>query len=123
MNVSEKTFESFEPALIARFQNYSWPGNVRELKSTIDRLVLLFDGPLLRSPWWDQPEERSPSGQNSTATPLPNRAFPGPLNTKQKLEAAKQLLIESENNYSWVAGQLGINPSTLWRWRRAGKIT
>ena len=66
---------------------------------------------------------RSPSGQNSTATPLPNRAFPGPLNTKQKLEAAKQLLIESENNYSWVAGQLGINPSTLWRWRRAGKIT
>ena len=54
------------------------------------------------------------------ATPL---GFGSSLpNTKQKLEMAKKLLGESDDNYSWVAGQLGINTSTLWRWRKAGKL-
>jgi len=30
-----KNFETLEPALIARFQQYPWPGNVRELKSRL----------------------------------------------------------------------------------------
>ena len=136
-----KNFETLEPALITRFHQYSWPGNVRELKSTIDRMVLLFDGPVLRAPWWDMPENRqsraitaSPGLQATTTLPEPEALFesapaPGPLNfgsslpnTKQKLALAKKLLAESDDNYSWVAGQLGINTSTLWRWRKAGKL-
>ena len=124
-----KNFESFEPALISRFQHYDWPGNVREFKSAIDRMVLLFDGPLLRASWWDPPESRFPTTPTAQAAPAPAAGaaplpagLPGPLNTRQKLEAAKRLLSESANNYSWVAGQLGINPSTLWRWRRSGKL-
>ena len=35
---------------------------------------------------------------------------------------ARKLLGESDDNFSWVAGQLGINTSTLWRWRKAGKL-
>jgi len=91
-----KNFETLEPGLISRFQTYHWPGNVRELKSVIDRLVLMFDCPVLRATWW-------PSA-------------------RQKLALAKRLLAESGNDYGWVAAQLGINPSTLYRWRKAGKV-
>jgi transposase-like protein len=41
---------------------------------------------------------------------------------KQKRDQARQLLVESDNDFTWVAAQLGINTSTLWRWRKAGKI-
>ncbi len=136
-----KNFETIEPALITRFHGYSWPGNVRELKSTIDRMVLLFDGPVLRAPWWDQPEEPSrrlsveeaasskvlapvlpePSHQPGVPAGLANPATLIP-NGKQRIALARKLLAESDNNYSWVAGQLGINASTLWRWRKAGKL-
>ncbi len=138
-----KNFESLEPALIARFQDYDWPGNVRELKSAVDRLVLLFDGPMLRAPWWEpggrwtpsanSPPANSPPAASAAASETP---VPGPspvsaeppagrhviLNTKQKLALARKLLAESDNNYSWVAGQLGVNSSTLWRWRKGGKL-
>ena len=136
-----KNFETLEPALITRFQQYTWPGNVRELKSTIDRMVLLFDGPILRAPWWDMPDN---SQSKSIAAPPALQAMPtltevaapaaptppaAPANfgsslpnTKQKLEMARKLLGESDDNFSWVAGQLGINTSTLWRWRKAGKL-
>ena len=136
-----KNFETLEPALITRFHQYTWPGNVRELKSTIDRMVLLFDGPILRAPWWDMPENRQsrsvalppglqatttlPEGESPSApaTPAAPANFGSSLpNTKQKLAMAKKLLGESDDNYSWVAGQLGINTSTLWRWRKAGKL-
>ena len=136
-----KNIETLEPALITRFHQYTWPGNVRELKSTIDRMVLLFDGPILRAPWWDMPETRQsksvslPPGVSAPAS-APEVETPSALfapaapanfgaslpNTKQKLAMAKKLLGESDDNYSWVAGQLGINTSTLWRWRKAGRL-
>jgi len=133
-----KNFETLEPALITRFQQYHWPGNVRELKSTIDRMVLLFDGPILRAPWWDMPEQRPTTtlaaapGLHVSPTPPEDdarSASASPLNfgsslpnTKQKLALARKLLAESDDNFSWVAGQLGVNTSTLWRWRKAGKL-
>jgi DNA-binding NtrC family response regulator len=139
-----KGFETIEPALIEKFQRYSWPGNVRELKSTVDRLVLLFDGPILREPWWDIPETHAAEMASTTPGPAPRsvlvppkpsaaalapaassgafRAGLGIPNRKQKQELAGKLLQESDDNFSWVAGQLGINTSTLWRWRKAGKL-
>ncbi len=117
-----KNIETLEPALIERFQKYNWPGNVRELKSAVDRLVLLFDGPVLRAQWWDVPE----GGRfDSAVMPLVPVAAPpstGLPNQKQKREQARKLLAESDNDFTWVAAQLGVNPSTLWRWRKAGKV-
>lgn len=136
-----KNFETIEPALISRFHGYGWPGNVRELKSTIDRMVLLFDGPVLRAPWWDRPEEQTRRVQTDVAAgarsmeqslPEPSNSSGGPSgivnpgtlipNVKQRIALARRLLAESDNNFTWVAGQLGINASTLWRWRKAGKL-
>ena len=136
-----KNFETLDPALITRFQQYNWPGTVRELKSTIDRMVLLFDGPILRAPWWDMPDNRQSKSiaalpalqvmptlteagtESEPGAAAPPLAFGAALpNTKQKLAMAKKMLAESDDNYSWVAGQLGVNSSTLWRWRKAGKL-
>ena len=38
----------FTPAARARITDYSWPGNVRELRNSIERAVLLSDGPMIR---------------------------------------------------------------------------
>ena len=50
-----KNILSLEPGLVARLMEYSWPGNVRELRSTIHRLVILYNGPVLRQEWWSPP--------------------------------------------------------------------
>jgi len=130
-----KNIEYCEPALIQRFMQYDWPGNARELKSMIDRLVLLYDGPVLRESWWERPEasnvraikvEAAEQALASVAVAPPATAAapasPGVLNRQQKFDLARRLLAESANNHTWVASQLGVNSSTLWRWRKLGKI-
>ena len=118
-----KNLESVEPALLQRFLRHDWPGNARELKSAIDRLALLYDGPVLREGWWDAPPAVKPVAPEnilpSPATVLPAENFP---RRDQKLALAKSLLAESGNNLTLVAARLGINPTTLWRWRKAGKL-
>ena len=120
--------ESAEPELIRKFQNFDWPGNVRELKNTIDRLVILYQGPVLRAAWWDPPEKSAASVPSfAESSPLHGQHRPGspqPLfaDRNQKLQLAKKLLKESGDNLTWVAAQLGVNSSTLFRWRKAGKV-
>jgi len=128
-----KNFDHIEPELIVKLQTYQWPGNARELKSAIDRMVIPFDGPVLRAQWWDRPNvgaaagptsssPSSPTPAESTARP-PSTVAPAFIpNKKQKMELAKKLLDESDNNYTWVSAQLGVNVSTLYRWRKAGKV-
>ena len=118
-----KHFTSAEPVLLQRMKGHAWPGNARELKSAIDRLVLLYDGPVLRDQWWDAPAiSPAPTVTAPVTAPSLMPATQHIPNRKQKLALARQLLIESDNNFTWVAGQLGINSSTLWRWRKGGKV-
>jgi len=35
--------KSFDPAVLAAFENHSWPGNVRELRNAIETMVLLAE--------------------------------------------------------------------------------
>jgi len=119
-----KNLESVEPALLQRFINHDWPGNARELKSAIDRLALLYDGPVLRDGWWDAPPPVSPPAtpEKIPAAPPAIMAAEALPRHGKKCELAKRLLAESGNNLTLVAAQLGINPTTLWRWRKAGKL-
>ena len=127
----DKSFESIEPTLIERWQNHCWPGNVRELQHTIEQLVLFHDGHILRNGWW-QPspgsevnsmpsdELKSPRLLESSAVLLSSPPSLKRLNKKQRFQAARQMLLESANDYPWVAEQLDIHPSTLYRWRLRG---
>jgi DNA-binding NtrC family response regulator len=132
-----KHFDRIDPELIAKFCAYRWPGNARELKSAVDRMVILFDGPVLRGSWWDAPggtaapAAAKPAGPTTStipqlATGQPLAPFPSTMgsipNRKQKFELAKRLLQESDSNYTWVSAQLGVNVTTLYRWRKLGKV-
>lgn len=119
-----KHFDRIEPELVAKFQTWHWPGNARELKSAIDRMVILFDGPVLRAQWWERPASAgTPQGAVTPAQGTFQTTGAGFIpNKKQKMELARKLLDESDNNYSWVSAQLGVNVSTLYRWRKAGKV-
>jgi DNA-binding NtrC family response regulator len=41
---------------------------------------------------------------------------------KEKYDLAKRLLEESGGDLGWVAAQLGVHPTTLYRWRKTGKV-
>jgi two-component system nitrogen regulation response regulator NtrX len=129
-----KFFDSIEPALVLRLQQYDWPGNVRELKSVIDRLVLMFDGPVLRSGWWEPPGPPTPAATLAPVphpgTPLPVAATPAALaggftrapGRRERLLLAQRLLAEGHHDLTWVAAQAGVHPSTLFRWRQSGRV-
>jgi DNA-binding NtrC family response regulator len=110
---------SIEPALLERLQAWSWPGNIRELRSTIERLVLLAHGPVLRDGAWTPPiTVASPALPETTAPSHTTATTVSPsLNKRQRRELALRLLEESGGDQTWVAGRLGIHPTTLYRWR------
>lgn len=124
-----KNIEYCEPALVQRFMQYHWPGNARELKGTIDRLVLLHDGPILREGWWENPAGTAapvvaptPSAEPPPSVRNESSDKSDQMNRQQKFDLARRLLAESANNHTWVANQIGVNATTLWRWRKLGKI-
>ncbi|MGH9466176.1 MAG: sigma-54-dependent transcriptional regulator [Terriglobales bacterium] len=43
----QRTVTSMAPEVLRRFAEYSWPGNVRELRNTLERAVIVADGPVL----------------------------------------------------------------------------
>lgn len=128
-----KNFESLEPELIYKFQQYDWPGNVRELKQMIERLAIHYDGPMMRAAWWEPPA--------ASALPVPKRAdnpqpaqtgshagaelampWGGMPNKRERYLMASRLLQESGGDLTWTAARLGVHPSTLYRWRQSGKV-
>jgi DNA-binding NtrC family response regulator len=122
-----KNVERLEPGLVARLKQYSWPGNVRELKSVIDRLVLFHDGPILREGWWEPPVmlQREPEHPAEEPNPMPTHSgtaeviFPG---RGGRIALAKKLLVDGSLSLSDIAARTGVHPTTLFRWRKAGKV-
>ncbi|MGF1453433.1 MAG: sigma-54 interaction domain-containing protein [Opitutales bacterium] len=41
---------------------------------------------------------------------------------REKYQIASRLIEESDGDLGWVAAQLGIHPTTLYRWRKSGKV-
>lgn len=119
-----KHVEGAEPALLLKLQSYHWPGNVRELKSTLERLVLFHDGPVLREGWWDPPTIAAPispapapagnDAPRSAGSRLPDRSA--------RVEMARHLVAAGQISLSEVAARTGVHPSTLFRWRQSGKV-
>jgi DNA-binding NtrC family response regulator len=103
----KKAATGFAPEVIRMFQEYPWPGNIRQLSNTIERAVLVEEGPRI------QPESVSlPELQKPTAAP----ADP-PAGLKLTAGQEKDLIFKALQDNLWIqkdaARQLGISPRAL----------
>jgi DNA-binding NtrC family response regulator len=102
----KKAVEGFSPEVIRMFQEYAWPGNIRQLSNTIERAILVEDGPVI------QPESIAlPEIQKSPVAAEPAAGL--------KLTAVqeKDLISKALQDNLWIqkdaARQLGISPRAL----------
>ncbi len=60
-----RTVAAVSEAVLNLFRNYSWPGNVRELRNTLERAVIVCDGPVIETrhlpPGFGQTTARTPT--------------------------------------------------------------
>ncbi len=60
-----RTVAAVSEAVLNLFRNYSWPGNVRELRNTLERAVIVCDGPVIETrhlpPGFGQTTTRTPT--------------------------------------------------------------
>ena len=99
-------------AVLHAFQNFSWPGNVRELRNTLERAVIVCEGPVIETrylpPGFGQPTLRTASNDPDAVR----------LGVGTTVEEAEKLLIlktlqATANNKTRAAEILGISLKTL----------
>jgi DNA-binding NtrC family response regulator len=99
-------------AVLNLFQNYSWPGNVRELRNTLERAVIVCDGPVVETkhlpPGFGQAIYRAATDDSNAVR----------LGVGTTVEEAEKLLIlktleATSNNKTRAAEILGISLKTL----------
>lgn len=68
-------------------------------------------------------------GGPSMPYPYPNPAGPGAgpafgamPSKREKLALARRLIADNGDDLAWVAAQVGVHPTTLYRWRKSGKV-
>ena len=88
-----------------------WPGNVRELKQTIERAVLVVDGPRLEADHFAALAELAASGSRDSELPRPGT---------MTLDALERAMIErclghAAGNVTRAAESLGISRAALYR--------
>jgi DNA-binding NtrC family response regulator len=99
-------------AVLHAFQNYSWPGNVRELRNTLERAVIVCEGPVMET------RHLPPGFGQVTAHAAANDPDAVRLGVGTTVEEAERLLIlktlqATGNNKTRAAEILGISLKTL----------
>ena len=101
-----KNITGFSPEVIRMFRSYSWPGNIREFTNTIERAVILEDGPIIQA-------------QNVHLTvPTARPEEPDKPEAPQDLEThEKDVILDALGKSSWfqkdAAALLGVSPRVL----------
>jgi DNA-binding NtrC family response regulator len=122
-----KAFDDLAPDALERLASHDWPGNVRELRNAIERVVLLEDGPLVRS-------EALVLGGRPGAPPDARGAAPTPPAEDARRPGADDLDLErlelaalvralerARGNASQAARLLGVSRDTVrYRMKRHG---
>lgn len=115
LNKFNRKFERhirFTSEALVQFEKYDWPGNVRELENTIERMVVLTSGHLIRK------KDIADHIKNKTCfSPESGLIRIPPLNdAREKLE--KQIILKAWETYRStrkMAGALEISQSTVVR--------
>ena len=99
-------------AVLNAFKNYSWPGNVRELRNTLERAVIVCEGPIIET------KHLPPGFGHAPIRPSADDADSIRVGVGTTVGEAERLLIlktlESTNNNKTRAAEiLGISLKTL----------
>ncbi len=99
--------KSFSPEALPYLEGYAWPGNVRELANTIERLVLLTPGTVIR------PEDLLPNiHPTGVSAPREEEDAPLPLAEVERLSIIRALRY-TRGKKAPAARLLGIDVKTL----------
>jgi len=107
-----RTVAGVTDPVMSAFLSYAWPGNIRELRNTLERAVIVCDGPLV------EPKHLPPGfGQVVTRAPV-QEANAVRLGVGTTVGEAERLLIlktleATNNNKTRAAEMLGISLKTL----------
>jgi DNA-binding NtrC family response regulator len=94
----------FSPKALEKLVNYSWPGNVRQLANTIERAIILSDGPILEADAIvlqdiQQTKTNKQKGKSS------------------EIEKERKMILETLEQVGWIqkkaAEVLGLSPRML----------
>ncbi|MDH3217622.1 MAG: sigma-54 dependent transcriptional regulator [Candidatus Krumholzibacteria bacterium] len=103
-----KDFEEIEDQAKEVMLSYAWPGNIRELKNSIERIVLLENGPVLKTsylPFAGGREEDSTIGKKvdrMMSEPFPEEG----INLEEVMaEIEKELIIKASDQVGWNQSQ------------------
>jgi two-component system, NtrC family, response regulator AtoC len=106
-----RAIEAMEPDALDLLCAHSWPGNIRELENTVERGVLLADGPRIRSV--DLPPELLQGARAGCAEPgTASGALRGRVRSETRRierEAIVEALIQTEGNVTRAALRLGLS--------------
>src|SRR5690242_4798530 len=99
-------------AVLHAFQNYSWPGNVRELRNSLERAIIVCDGPVIET------KHLPPGFGQSVVRQAVNDPDAVRLGVGTTVGEAEKLLIlktleATSNNKTKAAEILGISLKTL----------
>ncbi|MEJ5359045.1 MAG: sigma-54 dependent transcriptional regulator [Desulfobacterales bacterium] len=114
----KKTAAGFSEEAMARLKEYDWPGNIRQLANTIERALLVAEGPRIEVEHLALPEIPRPAAR-ATA---PTAALP---TLRLTAEQERAMIIRALEESLWIqkdaAKKLGISPRALnYRVRRLG---
>jgi DNA-binding NtrC family response regulator len=99
-----KDFEHIDDGAKEKMLNYEWPGNIRELKNSIERIVLLEEGPVLKASFLPF---ASGGAEDSTIGKMLDRIMSQPLPddgvSLEEIVAVleKELIIKASEQAGW----------------------
>ncbi len=106
---NHRAIQGFSEEALARLTDYPWPGNVRELEHSVERAVVLAQGPFVEAR--DLPEAVAQAEPSTRVVPIP---------IGMPLEEVEQRLIEetlrqTKGDKELAAKLLGIASRTIYR--------
>ncbi len=102
----KKKIRGLLPETFSRLMQYQWPGNVRELMHTVERAVIMIDGPVLRPE--DFPLGESIAGEEE-------RTFETLSIRENEASIIRKALAANDGNLSAAARELGLSRPALYR--------